>query len=353
MAIPAVIASAGSYIARNKVQAILGSLFGSIVAFSDKLFGSKKKALESEINQLPKPIDIPPASDNKPNLLSLISEQNKILHVQMKVLSSLADAIALGSLGKALDNPDLLSAISNSLSSDKANDKEAKKAKNPSQKVVEESSTSSSTTTSSLNPADSAIRSLSSALDKQNLIMSEQSKTISALQKSISDGSVPSMAQMANALNSLNKIGLKAEVTNNLKVANEVNVRKLNAELLIDKPVDIALPASVIEYQKSMLQQKTKEVENSTKTFEIYKEQDTYQKTSQNIKDLDGKVVASASPRDIAVQRQAVQARTYTDENSFELSDSDINSMLPTIPDISKIFDFKLPHQIDKEFLNG
>ena len=76
----------------------------------------------------------------------------------------------------------------------------------------------------------------------------------------------------------------------------------LNASLAINKPVEISFPASYAENQKILS-------DNSTKTLEIYKEKADFDKTSIAVKDLDGNTIANASPRDIALSRQAVQAR--------------------------------------------
>lgn len=152
---------------------------------------------------------------------------------------------------------------------------------------------------------------------------------------------------VAASIEKLKDVGLKANVKNEVVVKNV-----LDAELNINKPVAVTLPKEVIEHNTAMLEQKTKEVENSTKTFEIYKENADYMKTPAHIKDLDGKTVTVATPRDIAAQKAAVQARTYTDENAFELDDGSIDDLLPVIPNISDLFGFKLPHKIDKEYSN-
>lgn len=122
-----------------------------------------------------------------------------------------------------------------------------------------------------------------------------------------------------------------------VKLNADVKVRNtLDASLSIDRPVEISLPASYAENQKILS-------ENSTKTLEIYKEKAEYDKTSVAIKDLDGNTIAKASPREIALSRQAVQARTYTDENNFELDNEALDLFDLPIPNFKDLFDTELP----------
>lgn len=120
-----------------------------------------------------------------------------------------------------------------------------------------------------------------------------------------------------------------------LNASVDVN-NKLNASLAINKPVEISFPASYAENQKILS-------ENSTKTLEIYKEKAEYDKTSVAIKDLDGNTIIKASPREIALSRQAVQARTYTDENNFELDNDALDLFNLPMPNFKDLFDTELP----------
>ena len=110
----------------------------------------------------------------------------------------------------------------------------------------------------------------------------------------------------------------------------------LNASLAINKPVEITLPSSYVDNQKILS-------DNSTKTLEIYKEKADFDKTSIAVKDLDGNTIVNASPRDIALSRQAVQARVLTDENSFELDSDALNLFDIPIPNFKDLFDTELP----------
>ncbi|WP_459843836.1 hypothetical protein [Campylobacter concisus] len=110
----------------------------------------------------------------------------------------------------------------------------------------------------------------------------------------------------------------------------------LNASLDINKPVEITLPSSYVDNQKILS-------DNSTKTLEIYKEKADFDKTSIAVKDLDGNTIANASPRDLALSRQAVQARVLTDENSFELDSDALNLFDIPIPNFKDLFDTELP----------
>lgn len=350
MAIPAILSPVIGYVAKNKAQALIGSSIGAaIVALFDKIFGEKKKELDKKIDKInnennQNEPNQPQNPANKANLLSLISAQNEIMALQIQVLNSLASAISLGSLGKVLDSPELLNSFIFAMSADKANDKEAKKAKNPSQRAVQETDTTTEQTLAKT--SESELATIAAAIAKLN----ESQLANNELTSAMIANSTNNAQRLAGAITSGK---LKAEVKNNVKVANEVIIRRLEAELAVNKPVEVVMPAEILAHNKSMLEQKTKEVENSTKTLEIYKEQDTFAKTAQNITDLDGNSIINVAPRELALQYQATRARTATDENTFELSDSDIDSVLPNLPDISKIFDFKLPHQIDKEYLNN
>ena len=133
-----------------------------------------------------------------------------------------------------------------------------------------------------------------------------------------------------------------------VKLNADVKVRNtLDASLSIDRPVEISLPASYTENQKILS-------ENSTKTLEIYKEKAEYDKTSVAIKDLDGNTIAKASPREIALSRQAVQARTYTDENNFELDNEALDLFDLPMPNFKDLFDTELPSKtLLKDVNNG
>lgn len=133
-----------------------------------------------------------------------------------------------------------------------------------------------------------------------------------------------------------------------VKLDAKVDVKnRVDASLSLDRPVEISLPASYAENQKILS-------ENSTKTLEIYKEKAEYDKTSVAIKDLDGNTIAKASPREIALSRQAVQARTYTDENNFELDTEALDLFDLPMPNFKDLFDTELPSKtLLKDVNNG
>ena len=204
---------------------------------------------------------------------------------------------------------------------------------------------------------------LNENLKKSNEIIEEQSKTIKEIKetklkeieelKGIGQKEIK-FDPITKSIDELKNIGLTAKVENNLKVSNEVNIKKLevanevvikklNAELDITKPVNINLPKETMTYQDKMLEQKTKEVA-------IIDERAKFDKTPLTIHDLDGQAVVSASPREMAVQYHAVKAKNATDEKNFELSDGDIDNLLPKVPDIAGILNFSLPGSIDQSF---
>ena len=122
-----------------------------------------------------------------------------------------------------------------------------------------------------------------------------------------------------------------------VKLDAKVDVKnRVDASLSLDRPVEISLPASYAENQKILS-------ENSTKTLEIYKEKADFDKTSIAVKDFDGNTIINASPRDIALSRQAVQARVLTDENSFELDNEALDLFDLPMPNFKDLFDTELP----------
>ena len=203
------------------------------------------------------------------------------------------------------------------------------------------------------------LEALNENLKRSNEIIEEQSKTI----KEIKESKLKEIEQLKNIgqkeikfdpINELKNIGLTAKVENNLKVSNEVKIKDLNiaqqlnipelkAKLNITDPVAIELPQSVTDYQNKIIEQKTKEVE-------ILDEQAKFAKTPLTIKDLDGQAVVSASPREMQAQYHAIKAKNATDEKNFELSDGDIDNLLPALPDIAGILNFALPGSIDQSF---
>ena len=92
------------------------------------------------------------------------------------------------------------------------------------------------------------------------------------------------------------------------------------------------------------LNQNLAKISDSNKgRFDIEKERHTYEKTPQNIKDLDGETVAKMSPRDAQTVKDITQAKTATDTNNFELSEGDIEDLFGDLPDPTDLFKFELP----------
>lgn len=93
--------------------------------------------------------------------------------------------------------------------------------------------------------------------------------------------------------------------------------------------------------------------ENGKGLLDIEKDRHAYEKTPQNIKDLDGETVANLSPRDAQTVKNITQAKTATDTNNFELDGNDILDLFDGLPDPSALFDFPMPYEIDKDFAGG
>lgn len=349
MAVP-LVGAATAYVKANWLNAFIGSSIGTgLVWLYDRVFGDKDKQIDKKVENLVSNVENtppPPTVGNTPSLISVLSEQNKIFAVQTELLTSLVYAVKVLGVNNLASNPDTAGFVAPLLQKigDKDKNKEGFKPNISAGDTVVKDVPQDLTKPDVKPSVDNvALRSIASAVDNLGKAQLANNELISAMNATAINNS----QRVANAITSGK---MTAEVKNNVKVQNDVVIRRLEAELSVNKPVEVSLPAEVMAYNKSMLEQKTKEVENSTKTYEIYKEQDTYQKTAQNIADLDGKTITNATPRDVALQYQATRARTATDVNSFELDDTDIDTLFGNLPDITKIFNFTLPSEIDKEF---
>ena len=99
------------------------------------------------------------------------------------------------------------------------------------------------------------------------------------------------------------------------------------------------------------LNQNLAKISDSSKgRFDIEKERHTYEKTPQNIKDLDGKTVANLSPRDAQTANNATQAKKNTDINNFELLESDIEDLFGDLPDITGLFNVPYSSSVDSQY---
>ena len=84
--------------------------------------------------------------------------------------------------------------------------------------------------------------------------------------------------------------------------------------------------------------------------LDIEKDRHTFEKTAQNIKDLDGQVVANLSPREVQAVSNATQAKKNTDINNFELLDSDIEDLFGDLPDITGLFNVPHSSSVDLQY---
>ena len=90
--------------------------------------------------------------------------------------------------------------------------------------------------------------------------------------------------------------------------------------------------------------------ENGKGMLDIEKDRHAFEKTAQNIKDLDGQVVASISPREAQAVNNATQAKKNTDINNFELLDSDIEDLFGDLPDITGLFTVPYSSSVDSQY---
>ena len=97
------------------------------------------------------------------------------------------------------------------------------------------------------------------------------------------------------------------------------NTLENNINLDIKKPIDInllSIPAMLGEL-----------LETTLSARKAWLESLEYQKAAKEIKDLDGVVVAKTSPREIKAIKDATQARGNTDENNFELDETELKAL--------------------------
>lgn len=90
--------------------------------------------------------------------------------------------------------------------------------------------------------------------------------------------------------------------------------------------------------------------DNGKGMLDIEKDRHTFEKTAQNIKDLDGQVVANISPREAQAVNNATQAKKNTDINNFELLDSDIEDLFGDLPDITGLFNVPYSSSVDSQY---
>lgn len=97
------------------------------------------------------------------------------------------------------------------------------------------------------------------------------------------------------------------------------NTLENNINLDIKKPIDInllSIPAMLGEL-----------LETTLSARKAWLESLEYQKAAKEIKDLDGVVIAKTSPREIKAIKDATQARGNTDENNFELDETELKAL--------------------------
>ena len=267
-----------------------------------------RRLLNGKNQIVPPKIEMPPPVNNLAyqtgGLLARLDKQNEIL-------ARLYEGIELANLLKLADIPELTEML------DKVATEEVVK---PRDKEENEDNLSKETTINNEaldkqgkegeNSLKPFIESFNKHLEKNNQIIEEQSKTIKEIKetklkeieelKGIGQKKID-FDPISKSINELKNIGLNAKVENNLKVANEVNIKKLevaneviikklNAELDITKPVAINLPEKTMIYQDKMLEQKTKEVA-------IIDERAKFDKTPLTIKDLDGQATTRSEER--------------------------------------------------------
>ncbi|MCZ6135299.1 hypothetical protein [Campylobacter ureolyticus] len=156
----------------------------------------------------------------------------------------------------------------------------------------------------------------------------------------------------------------------NVKPATVDNTIRVESNLNIKDKVKVDFPSSFIDIQKKIqadyekiAQAQAKQTENSDKsleleekTYEIYEENDKYNKEPRALTNFYGETMGKMSPREVAVVNNAMNSKVQTDEDDFgkdgELDDFSLFGGLD-ISELLKIFKYELPGKIDEEYFRG
>lgn len=92
------------------------------------------------------------------------------------------------------------------------------------------------------------------------------------------------------------------------------------------------------------------------KTYEIYEENDKYNKEPRALTNFYGETMGKMSPREVAVVNNTMNSKVQTDEDDFgkdgELDDFSLFGGLD-ISELLKIFKYELPGKIDEDYFEG
>ena len=121
----------------------------------------------------------------------------------------------------------------------------------------------------------------------------------------------------------------------NVKPATVDNTIRVESNLNIKDKVKVDFPSSFIDIQKKIqadyekiAEAQAKQTENSDKslefeekTYEIYEENDKYNKEPRALTDINGKAIATISPREAQTTKAVMDSKIQTDENDFNPDD--------------------------------
>lgn len=190
-----------------------------------------------------------------------------------------------------------------------------------------------------INPANTLIGQISQQNDILRNFSVKISRDLKGLSK-ISDG----LKKVSDSIKS-SAGQISANMTTNLsKVTQELNLSR-QGQTNVSRSI-LALNGNLGSMSDNLAQLK----ENGKSMLDIEKERHTYEKTPQNIKDLDGETVANLSPRDAQTVKDITQAKMATDTNNFELSESDIEGLFGDLPDITGLFNVPHSSSVDLEY---
>ncbi len=121
----------------------------------------------------------------------------------------------------------------------------------------------------------------------------------------------------------------------NVKPATVDNTIRVESNLNIKDKVKVDFPSSFIDIQKKIqadyekiAEAQAKQTENSDKsleleekTYEIYEENDKYNKEPRALTDINGKAIATMSPREAQTTKAVMDSKIQTDEDNFNPDD--------------------------------
>jgi hypothetical protein len=168
------------------------------------------------------------------------------------------------------------------------------------------------------------VQSVNALTNALTLGLSESNIGILALTQAVSN--------LSSLMEHSNEQNLKSKAVD-LKVSTNPNI-SVNFPDLMNVKTDFS------DSFNEILGLKKQEIPKQIEKADLQIDDLTYKKTATAVKDLDGQTVASISPREAELVKNATVAKKTTDENNFELDNEDYDIM-DVLPDISPLLQYE------------